>query len=85
MLTAVLCVLTVALLVVVMWVCHSVGYNAARVDASMAVFKAEQTRIDALKRVHDVVLDVARRSRGPADMRNALSKFIINELERKNK
>ncbi len=85
MLTAVLCVLTIALLIVVMWVCHSVGYSSARVRASEAVFKAEQSRIDALKRVHDVVLDISKRARGPADMRNVLSKFIINELERKKK
>lgn len=83
MLTGVLGILAVALVVLLAWASYSFGVSTGRTQAVLKIADAEKHRVDALYRIHEAVIDVSKRARGPADMRNVLSKLIMKEMSKK--
>ena len=61
---------------------YTYGRDNARAELALKLSRSRIAHIDALKRVHDQVLILAKVSTGPAQMRDGLHEFILSEMNR---
>lgn len=79
------CFLCVLLSAVVGYLCFWAGRTRSAAETHLSLTAAHVGHIDSLQRVHERVLALALSTRGPADMRDKLSAFVIKEMQRVKK